>query len=50
MESISDNSKLLKYLDYAGILTCNINPYLPALDDIGRTWNDVVGLIDGCGP
>ncbi len=38
--------KLKDYLDYAGILTCNVNPYLPSLSDIGCDWSDAVALID----
>ncbi len=38
--------KLRDYLDYAGILTCNVNPYLPSLSDIGCDWSDAVALID----
>ncbi len=38
--------KLRNYLDYAGILTCNVTPYLPALFDIGCEWADAVALID----
>lgn len=37
---------LKNYLDVVGILSCNVNPYLPALDDIGCTWADAVALID----
>lgn len=37
---------LKEYLDYAGILTCNVNPYLPSLSDIGCEWSDAVALID----
>lgn len=38
--------KLRDYIDYAGILTCNVNPYLPSLSDIGCDWSDAVALID----
>lgn len=37
---------LLCYLEKHGILLCNQNPLLPALEDIGCSWNDVVELID----
>jgi len=37
---------LKNYLDYAGILACNENPYLKCLSDIGCGWGDVVALID----
>ena len=37
---------LLKYLQKYGILLCNTNPDLPALEDIGCTWADVTALID----
>lgn len=36
----------LCYLEKHGILLCNQNPLLPALEDIGCSWNDVVELID----
>lgn len=39
-------NRLLQYLDENGILLCNINPYLPALEDIGCCWSDVTELID----
>lgn len=39
-------SELLKYLQKYGILLCNANPDLPALEDIGCTWGDVTALID----
>lgn len=37
---------LLEYINVNGILLCNTNPYLPALEDIGCTWHDVEELID----
>ena len=37
---------LLKYLQEYGILLCNTNPDLPALEDIGCGWGDVTELID----
>ena len=37
---------LLKYLQKYGILLCNTNPDLPALEDIGCGWSDVTELID----
>lgn len=44
---IPTKSKDLKeYLDFYGILSCNVNPYLPSLSDIGAGWQDVVSLID----
>ena len=39
-------SRLLSYLQINGILLCNANPYLPALEDIGCSWNDMTELID----
>lgn len=39
-------NRLLSYLETHGILLCNVNPYLPALEDIGCAWRDVVELID----
>ena len=38
--------KLLQYLNCFGILSCNVNPFLPALPDIGCAWEDVAALID----
>ena len=32
---------LLNYLEHNGILLCNQNPFLPALEDIGCSWNDL---------
>jgi len=40
---------LRQYLDYAGILACNENPYLKCLEDIGCGWSDVMALIDAHG-
>ncbi len=37
---------LLRYLDRNGILLCNANPELPALEDVGCSWSDVTELID----
>lgn len=37
---------LLRYLKKNGILLCNANPELPALDDVGCGWGDVAALID----
>ena len=34
------------WLDQNGILLCNQNPDLPALEDIGCTWWDAMELID----
>ena len=34
------------WLDQNGILLCNQNADLPALDDIGCTWRDAMELID----
>ena len=39
-------SRLLDYLENNGILLCNANPYLPALEDVGCVWQDVTELID----
>lgn len=39
-------NRLFKYLEENGILLCNVNPYLPALDNVGCTWSDVTELID----
>ncbi len=37
---------LEQYLNVCGILSCNVNPYLPSLGDVGCTWADAVALID----
>lgn len=37
---------LQSYLEINGILLCNRNPDLPALEDVGCTWQDVTELID----
>lgn len=37
---------LKKYLDITGILSCNVNPYLPALSDIQCEWDDMTKLLD----
>lgn len=42
-------NKLYNYLQFAGILTCNVNPYLPSLSDIGCEWCDATALIDSHG-
>ena len=34
------------WLEKNGILLCNQNPWLPALEDIGCTWQDAMELID----
>lgn len=39
-------NQLAAYLEQNGLLLCNVNPELPALDDIGATWQDVTALID----
>ena len=37
---------LQSYLEANGILLCNRNPDLPALEDVGCTWQDMTKLID----
>lgn len=37
---------LLAYLERYGVVACNTNAYLPALEDVGCTWLDAVALID----
>lgn len=37
---------LEKYLEITGILSCNENPYLPCLSDVGCTWSDMTELVD----
>lgn len=46
MDTESTVKMLKEYLDYAGILACNENPYLPSLSDIGCGWSDVMALVD----
>lgn len=46
MSNAQSSNKLKDYLHFAGILTCNDNPYLPSLADIGCGWEDVTALID----
>ena len=41
--------RLSDYLSAHGILACNLNPYLPALEDIGCSWSDAMALIDAHG-
>ncbi len=38
--------RLAEYLETNGILTCNRNPWLPSLENIGCGWTDVTALID----
>ena len=42
-------NSLQAWLTENGILLCNTNPLLPALEDIGCTWQDVTELIDSHG-
>lgn len=49
MENMANKTNLQEYLEFAGILTCNDNPYLPSLSDIGCEWPDVTALIDSHG-
>ena len=37
---------LEQYLNAMGIIGCNVNPYLPALDDLGFCWRDMTTLLD----
>ena len=39
-------NSLERYLQEYGLLLCNQNPELPALEDIGAGWQDVTALID----
>jgi hypothetical protein len=41
-----NENNLKAYLDFAGIAACNVNPYIPALSDIGSGWQELVSLID----
>ncbi len=34
------------YLEDVGVLACNENPHLPALDQVGFTWGDMTALLD----
>lgn len=40
---------LAEYLQVNGILLCNANPDLPALEDIGCSWQDATDLIQAHG-
>lgn len=46
MSTESTVMTLKNYLDYAGILACNENPYIKCLSDIGCGWEDVSALIN----
>lgn len=46
MPQTKEKTKLKNYLNYAGILLCNVNPYLPSLSDIDCQWTDATALID----
>lgn len=37
---------LSEYLTAMGILSCNRNPYLPSLEDLGFTWSEMTTLLD----
>ena len=37
---------LSEYLSTMGILSCNRNPYLPSLEDLGFTWGEMTALLD----
>lgn len=37
---------LFEYLTAMGILSCNRNPYLPSLEDLGFTWGEMTVLLD----
>ncbi|MDR1703172.1 MAG: hypothetical protein LBS19_00590 [Clostridiales bacterium] len=39
-------AKLKHYLEFAGILSCNSNPYLPSLPDLGYCWQDITEAIN----
>lgn len=43
---MSRYEELGHYLDAVGILACNANPDLPALDDLGFCWRDMTELLD----
>lgn len=45
MTSVNEKH-LLDYIHFSGILLCNVNPYLPSLDDVGAAWADVVALME----
>lgn len=38
--------EMKEYLDTMGILGCNVNPWLPALDDVGLCWRDMTQALD----
>ena len=35
-----------EYMQAMGILSCNRNPYLPSLEDLGFTWGEMTALLD----
>lgn len=37
---------LSEYLTAMGILSCNRNPYLPSLENLGFTWGEMTVLLD----
>ncbi len=46
MDGSAGKTRLKDYLSFAGILACNVNPYLPSLSDIGCTWQDMTELMN----
>lgn len=38
--------ELSEYMQAMGILSCNRNPYLPALEDLGFTWGEMTALLN----
>lgn len=45
-EGEAGSRRMEEWLMENGILLCNQNPWLPALEDIGCTWQDAMALID----
>ncbi len=39
-------SDMLDWLEKNGVLLCNQNPELPALEDLGCTWREAMELVD----
>ena len=39
-------SRMLDWLEKNGVLLCNQNPELPALEDLGCTWREAMELVD----
>ncbi|MBB6214070.1 hypothetical protein HNQ80_000139 [Anaerosolibacter carboniphilus] len=48
-DQVSDElavNNLQNYMNTYGILSCNLNKYLPAIDEVGGNWNAIITLIE----